>query len=242
LWLSWALTVAYVALTVGLSATLKNHGVDPEPAKSTFTKINFRERKGELAALFALACIFVYFILSEAYKMMNETGYSVTGGYKIVRAAVFGATGFVATGVFRKSSDDLVRQRAVQTEDLNMARFALDKSETATAFINQKQSIVWCNTSFVRLTSQVSDAKLVDMTLDEALRPSKEVSKQLKQAFRSTDSFSMEAVVCGKILHIRVSPMTEANSVNGFFVVLRDVTEERSLEQFHRFKNREHQD
>jgi hypothetical protein len=162
-------------LRVGLSATLKKHSIDLEPVKSAYTKINFRERKGELAALFVLACMFLYFIVSEAYKMMTQTGYNVTGGYRIVRAAVFGATGFVATGVFRKSSDDLVRRRAVQTGDLNMARFALDKSETAIAFIDQKQTIIWCNTSFVRLTSTVGDAKLVDLTLDQALRPSKEV-------------------------------------------------------------------
>jgi PAS domain-containing protein len=236
------LTVAYVALNVGLTTTLKKHGIAPEPVKHTFTTINFWERKGELAALFTLVFMFVCFTFSEAYKITTQTGYGVIGGYKILRAAVFGVTGFVATGVFRKSSDDLARQRAIQTGDLNIARFALDKSETATAFIDREQTIVWCNNSFVRLTNQVTDTKLVGLTLDEALRPSKEVSKQLKQAFRSTSSFSIEAVVCGKIVLIRVSTMAEANSTNGFFLVLKDVTKERSLEQFHRFKTGEHQD
>jgi PAS domain-containing protein len=194
--------------------------------------IDIQERKVEYAAVFVLISIFLYFMGSEVVVMMTPSGNALAGAYNITRAAMFTAIGLVAGGAFRNDKDVGAKESARQAESLRIARMALNASDTAVTFTDPHRKILWCNPSFLRLAGTAVEGEIQNTYLDVALSLSKDNAKKLKGCFRQSSGVEVELLIRGMIVHVRVSPSEDSQVANGFVVVLKDVTEERSLEQF----------
>jgi PAS domain S-box-containing protein len=147
-------------------------------------------------------------------------------------AGLFGAVGLIAGGAFRNDKDTGAKESARQAESLRIARMALNASDTAMTFTDPHRKILWCNPSFLRLAGTAVESEIQSTLLEVALSLSKDNAKKLNGCFRQRAAIEVELLIRGMIVHVRVSPSTDSQIANGFVVVLKDVTEERSLEQF----------
>jgi hypothetical protein len=174
--------------------------------------------------------ILLYFLVSEAIAMAIQPGYSVViGGYNIIRGMLFALAGLEMADFCERRRDD-----TTPTTMLHISRAALSVSGVAVVFTNQHKSVVWLNAAFALfMNAATNHSSLLNVSLEDLLRPSSDNAQKLNQCFRTTGTSEADILVRGKIVHVTVMAASTAASEEPSFVVeLHDVTEQRSLEWF----------
>jgi PAS domain-containing protein len=232
--ISFETTAIHIGINYVISRTeFAQNGINlPKRLKREAYSFDFRERKVEYAAMFILLIVFLYFVGYEIFVMMMQPGGAVAGAYKITRAGLFGASGLIAGGAFRNDKDMDASESARQAESLRIARMALNTSDTAMTFTDPHRTILWCNPSFLRIAGAAVESEVQGTLLEVALSLSAENVRKLDACFRQGSAVEVELLIRGMTIHMKVSPSVDCQIANGFVVVLKDVTEERSLEQF----------
>jgi PAS domain-containing protein len=230
----FCLTAIHIGVNYALSRTTfaqKARKIPTRPKRVPYS-FDFQERAVEYAAMFILISVFLYFVGYEVVVLVTQSGSAVAGAYRIARAGLFGAIGLIAGGAFRNDKDVGAKESARQAESLRMARLALDASDTAMTLTDPHRAILWCNPTFLQLAGAVAESDVRHSLLEVALSLSADNARTLHGCFRHGLGSEVDLPIRGFIVRVRVSPSTDSQISNGFVVVLKDVTEERSLEQF----------
>jgi PAS domain S-box-containing protein len=231
---SFETTAIHIGINYVISRTkfAQNRSALPTRLKREPFSFDFRERKVEYTAMFFLMSVFLYVVGYEIVVMIMQPGNAVAGAYKITRAGLFGAVGLIAGGAFRKDKDMDAKDIARQAESLRIARMALNTSDTAMTFTDPHRTVLWCNPSFLRIAGAAEESDVQRTLLEVALSLSTDNARKLQACFRQTSAVEEDLLIRGMIVHVKVSPSADSRVANGFVVLLNDVTEERSLEQF----------
>lgn len=193
-------------------------------------------RNNSQLAFLILAGGFTYHVVSELTLMISMNGYALTGGFSILKAALLGAIGFVASGAFsheivkNENLSKLVQERAARLQIIGLA---MEKSETAISITDSTSTVLYANDAMGSLVGCLP-SNLERKRIVESLPVDDKVRSTLLESFK-TESVETDVCLDKRTFRVTITPCPE-DSTGGcsrqkYVVAFTDITEKRAREK-----------